>query len=242
VPQRRPAKAERGTLHTEQPEQAALQDSFDTPQSSAFILQRSALKERIPPPLRALLSAPVPLLKLLTPPFLISCGAALLIPYLSLFYRERFGVSNTTLGLVFACLDLATGAALLVAPLIAGRLGKMPAVVLTRALALPFTLLMGFAPDLAFSAGAALARVALFNMAAPLYDAFAMERSEEDARPFVIGLLGAAYSIGYVVGPGLSALVQERYGFGPIFVATTALYALSVLLTWLFFVRGVGDR
>ncbi|MEN9935283.1 MAG: hypothetical protein RLZZ387_1862 [Chloroflexota bacterium] len=190
--------------------------------ASSFILQRSSFSVLVP---------------LLLPPLLISCGAALLIPYLNLFYRERFGVGNTTLGLIFAGFDIATGAALLAGPAIARRIGKMPTVVLTRALALPFTLLMGFAPLLGISAGAALARVVLFNMAAPLYDAFAMERAAPESRPLAIGLIGGAYSAGYLFGPALSALVQERYGFGPIFVATTALYALSVLVTWWLFVR-----
>lgn len=177
---------------------------------------------------------------LLVPPLLISFGAALLVPYLNLFFAERFGLGGAALGVVFAGFDIATGAALLAGPAISRRLGKMPTVVLTRALALPFTLLIGFAPGLWLAAGAALARVALFNMAAPLYDAAAMERTEEARRPLVIGLIGGAYSAGYLVGPAISALVQERYGFGPLFVATTALYALSVLAAWWFFVRGRG--
>jgi MFS family permease len=173
------------------------------PRPQATPRRRVTLLERLPPALRELLRSPGPLARLLVPPVLISFGAALLIPYLNLFYRERFGVSNTTLGLIFAAFDLATGAALLAGPALARRFGAMPTVVLTRALALPLTLLMGFAPELGVSAAAALGRVALFNMAAPLYDTVAMERTDAAARPFVIGMLGGAYSAGYLVGPAL---------------------------------------
>jgi MFS family permease len=96
---------------------------------------------------------------------------------------------------------------------------------------------LGAASDLWLAIIAALARVVAFNMAAPLYDAYAMEQTEERARPFMIGLLGAAYSAGFLIAPLISTFVQERYGFGPLFVATAALYALSVLATWRFFDR-----
>ena len=107
--------------------------------------------------------------------------------------------------------------------------------VVTRAVGIPLLLLLGAASDLWLAIIAALARVVAFNMAAPLYDAYAMEQTEERARPFMIGLLGAAYSAGFLIAPLISTFVQERYGFRPLFVATAALYALSVLATWRFF-------
>jgi MFS family permease len=182
-------------------------------------------------------SLPKQLPQLLIPPLLVSCGAALLIPYLNLFFAERYRIGNVALGVIFAAFDIATGVALLAGPALSRRIGKMPTVALTRALALPFTLLIGFAPGLGLAAGAALVRVVLFNMAAPLYDAAALERTDEQARPLMVGLLGAAYSAGYLAGPLISVWVQERYGFAPLFVATTLIYALSVAAVWWFFVR-----
>jgi MFS family permease len=192
---------------------------------------------RLPAPWRALLHRPWPLLMLLIPPFLISWGAALLIPYLNLFFKQRFAVADATLGLIFAGLNVATGVAALIGPLLSIRIGKIRTVALTQALSIPFLLTLGFAPLLGVVVGAALARQALFNMGAPLYDAFAMERTAEDLRPTVIGLINGAYSIGYLAAPTISTFVQERYGFGPLFVATTVCYGLAVLANYWFFVR-----
>lgn len=190
---------------------------------------------RLPTPLRALLRKPALVAKLLLPPFLISWGAALLIPYLNLYFRERFGLDNRALGALFAGFDVATGLASLTGPALAARLGKMRAVAITRAIGVPLLLILGAASDLWLAIAAALARVVAFNMAAPLYDAYAMEQTEESARPFMIGLLGAAYSVGFLIAPLISTFVQERYGFGPLFIATATLYALSVAVTWWFF-------
>lgn len=204
----------------------------DAPTWLAFARQWFML---LPAPLRALLRQPMLTVKLLLPPFLISWGAALLIPYLNLYFRERFGLDNRALGALFASFDVATGLASLTGPTLAARLGKMRTVAVTRAIGVPLLLILGAASDLWLAIAAALARVVAFNMAAPLYDAYAMEQTEESARPFMIGLLGAAYSAGFLVAPLISTFVQERYGFGPLFVATATLYALSVAVTWWFF-------
>ena len=183
---------------------------------------------------------PGPLLRLLTPPLLISCVAALLIPYLNLFFKERFALPDSTLGLIFAALGVTTGLIALAGPALSARIGKIRTVALTQALSIPFLLILGFVPWLGVAVGAALGRAALFNMGAPLYDAFAMERTDEAARPAVIGLINAAYSAGYLVGPLISTLVQARYGFAPLFIATAICYGLAVLAYSWFFVRAMG--
>jgi MFS family permease len=195
------------------------------------------LASLVPPIWRDLARQPVPLLKLLASPALISIGAALLIPYLNLYFKRRFAVSDQSLGLIFAGLGVCTGAAALAGPVLSARLGKIRTVVLTEALALPFLALLGFAPLLGVAVGAALARAALFNMGAPLYDAFVMERSDEAARPTVIALINGAYSIGYAGAPLISTHIQDVYGFGPLFVATTVCYILAVLVKYWFFIR-----
>ena len=170
-------------------------------------------------------------------PLLISCGAALLIPFLNIYFRRRFGASDEVLGLIFAAIGIATGAATLAAPLLSRRLGKMGSVVLTQALAIPCLLLLGLAPALWLAVTIALLRGALMNMASPLYDAYAMERSPEAARPIVIGLINGSFAVGYVVGPNVSVMVQQSYGFGPLFVATAAFYACAAIANWLIFLR-----
>lgn len=184
-----------------------------------------------------MLRQPGPLVRLLVPPALISLGAALLIPYLNLFFKERFDVDDVALGAIFAALGLATGLSALAAPAVSARLGKIRTVALAQLLSIPFLMLLGFAPLLGVAVGAALLRGALFNMGSPLYDAFAMERSSPAARPTVIGLINAAYAGGYIVAPPISTRVQERFGFAPLFVATALCYAAAVAATYWFFLR-----
>lgn len=188
--------------------------------------------------LRSLLAA----LRFTVSPLLISCGAALLIPFLNIYFRQRFETPDALLGLIFAAISVATGLATLAAPAISSRLGKMGSVILTQTLAIPCLLLLGAAPTLWLAVSIAVARGALMNMASPLYDAYAMERSPEPARPMVIGLINGAFSLGYIVGPTISVDVQANYGFGPLFLATAACYSLAALANYLIFLRPARTR
>ena len=87
-----------------------------------------------------------------------------------------------------------------------------------------------------FGGGASLQTACTFLSADE--DALAMERTEEAARPTVIGLINGANTAGYLVAPAISAWVQARYGFGPLFVVTAICYLLAALANYWFFVRG----
>jgi predicted MFS family arabinose efflux permease len=80
-----------------------------------------------------------------------------------------------------------------------------------------------------------LVRGALMNMVAPLFDAFALEQTRETEHGAVNSIRNLAWNAGWAVGPYLSGLVQQRWGFAPLFVNTAVLYALAILLTWIFF-------
>ena len=73
------------------------------------------------------------IVKLLLPNAIISVGAALLIPYMNVFFRERHHVPDETLGVIFALSSVVTGVATLAAPLLARRFGKVRSVALAQA-------------------------------------------------------------------------------------------------------------
>jgi predicted MFS family arabinose efflux permease len=209
-----------------------------TPARSRLATMLAPLARRLPEPWRSVLSDPLPLVLLLLPPLVISLGAALLIPYLNIFFVERYQAPTSTLGLVFALSDIAAGLAMLAAPLLAARLGKIGAITLTQLLSIPFLLLSGFAPGLLTAGAALVLRAGLFNLGVPLYDAFAMERSPPAARPIAIGLVNGAYAAGYLVAPTISTSVQQTLGFAPLFVATACCYGVAGILMLALFGSG----
>lgn len=174
---------------------------------------------------------------------LVGFGAAILIPYMNVFFKVRFNISDSLLGLLFSLGSLLIGIASVMGPWLSTRLGgKIRAVVAAQSASLAFLLMTGFAPFLWLSSIGYLLRMALMNMSAPLFSAFCMEQTPEHHQGFVNSTLNISWNIGWAVGPFISGIVQERYGFTPLFIATSILYFLAISLAWAFFKNTEKNR
>ena len=208
----------------------------------AFIQEsRTAKKEEpgqsveVKPSLWKTLSRPLTL-KLALPNLAIGLGAATLVPYFNVFFAERFHMGDSTLGILFSAGSLATGVACIIGPRLVGNLGgKVRTVVLGQAASLGFLLMIGFSPWPWLAVIGFIARGALMNMVAPLFDAFALEQSHETEHGAVNSIRNLAWNVGWTVGPYISGVVQQNYGFSPLFVSTAILYGIGISLTWIYF-------
>ena len=185
------------------------------------------------------LSNPRMAVRIFLPNIIISLGAAILIPYMNLFFKETFPISDRTLGTIFAVSSVVTGTATLASPLLAARWGRIRALVFTQLASIPFLLTIGFTPFAWMAAIAFWVRAALMNMGGPLYEAFAMEQVLERERATISGLMGMSWNIGWTIGPYLSGYMQAdpKIGFQPIFLITCAFYVLAAILSKVFFQR-----
>jgi MFS family permease len=177
------------------------------------------------------------ILRMCLPNLLIGFGAALLIPYLNLFFRQRFSTSDSMLGVIFSVSAVFTGLATLLAPRVSQRLGsKIRAVIVTQSGSLVFLLLLGFIPFFPAAAAAFFLRAGLMNMSVPLYSAFTMEKAPLGKQGVVSSVLQMAWQAGWTVGPLLSGFVQSRWGFTPLFLATSLFYAMAISVFWKYFI------
>jgi len=175
-------------------------------------------------------------LKLAIPNLIIGFGAAILIPYMNVFFVERYQLPDSQLGVLFSLSALLTALGTVAGPRLAVRLGsKIKAIVSTQSVSLIFLMLLGFSPYLILAEIGFLMRGMLMNMAAPLYSAFAMEQTPARVRGTVNSVVELSWMVGWAVGPYISGVVQESYGFTPLFLATGVMYALSIILTRVFF-------
>jgi MFS family permease len=181
--------------------------------------------------------------RIIGPNVIISMGAAILIPYMNLFFKEIFPISDRVLGTLFAVSSVITGLATLASPILADRWGRIRSLVFTQLASIPFLLLIGFSGSFWVSGVAFWVRAALMNMGNPLYNAFAMEQVQERERATVSGLMGMSWNLGWTIGPFLSGYMQEHpnIGFQPIFVITCVLYIVASLLEKAFF-QQIDDR
>lgn len=188
-------------------------------------------------PLKQLFSRGI-LWKLAIPNVLIGIGAGILMPYLNVFYVERFHLQDKQLGVLFSLASLLIGVASLIGPRLAVLLkGKIRTVVITQGLSFVFLVVMGFSPVGWLSQGAYLIRSMLMNMASPLFSAFSMEQFSRDEQGKANSIMNNSWTIGWAIGPYISGIIQQQSGFTPLFIMTTLLYAFSTLMVWIFFGR-----
>ena len=181
------------------------------------------------------LSNPKLMAKILIPQVLLGFGGGLLFPFLNLFYKQRFRVSDGALGWIFGVMEIIVALMVLGGGALAERHGKIRSLLVARTLATPLLLVMGFVPSLSVTVAAHWLGRGLFRLGGPLYKAFAMEQFDEGERATGSSLLQMVWDFGGAVGPYASGLMQVRVGLGPVFVATTMLYALSLGCVYRFF-------
>jgi MFS family permease len=178
---------------------------------------------------------PAMLGKLILPMLITSIGAGLIMPFMNVFFRQVHHQPDPVIGSLFAWGSLAMGIGLLLAPALADRYGKIQVVVVTQALSIPFLIMLGFSPWFWLSALAYYFRLALMNMSSPVYQTFVMEHVEPEARATVASLTSMSWNFGWAFSPMISGWLQVNYGFGPAFMGTICLYAISIFMYWKFF-------
>lgn len=176
--------------------------------------------------------------KLLGPSALISFGAGAMVVFFQLFFNLRFNLSPGKIGPLFAFSALVTGAATLVSPILAKRLGKVRTVVATQMASIPFLLLLAYSYNLAAVTTAYYVRNALMNMSSPVQQTFVLEQVQEGQRATLTSLSAMLGSLGRAgLGPIVSGYLQVKSGFTPAFTMTTVCYVISTGMFYLFFRR-----
>lgn len=146
-------------------------------------------------------------------------GFGIVVPILGR-YAERFGASGVEVGLMFATFSVAQ---MIFAPIlgrVSDRIGRKPVIifslvgtavgsVVTGAAGALWVLFLGRAIDGASGASVAVAQGAIADIAPP------------EQRAKLIGMLGAAFGVGFVVGPALGGLAALGGPHVPFYVAGT---------------------
>jgi predicted MFS family arabinose efflux permease len=163
-------------------------------------------------------------------------GAALLIPYLNVFLRGKFDISDNLLGLIFSLSSLLVFVGSMISPwLVRMTRSRIIPTVMTQSTSLVFLFMLGFSPFQWLAVVSLLFRTVLMQMSMPLLDNYSMLVSQPEQQGAIASVRAIGWQMGQVVGIFISGFVQTRFGFSPIFITTGLLYALSITLTWVYF-------
>jgi predicted MFS family arabinose efflux permease len=168
-------------------------------------------------------------------------GAGSFLPFVNLFFVDRYGVPFSALGLLLGVLAVAGSLGALVhGRFVAARLGAVRSIVLVELLSLPFALVAGFTGALPIAVGALAVRHFLMFGASGTVNAFQLSSFTPAERAGANAITALAWSAANAVGAILSGAIRVRLGpdgFTVNIVTLVVAYGLAALLTWRLFAR-----
>ncbi|HLU21351.1 MAG TPA: MFS transporter [Bacillaceae bacterium] len=168
----------------------------------------------------------------------IGLGSGLVIPYLNLYFADRFQASNSSIGLIIALGQTATAIAMFIGPAVVRKIGEVKAVVFLQMASLPFLLLTAFTNNLILATIGFLFRQALMNAGNPIQMSLMMGKVDNSVKGFANSVNQMVFQLGWAfMGPismGLVATYGAYHGYAFVFSITCILYFIAS--TYFYFV------
>ena len=174
-------------------------------------------------------------LRLILPAALVGLGAGLIIPFMNLYFRDRFGLTEGEIGALFGVMQGFMVVGNLFGPAVSRRMGLVGGVVATQLASVPFMIVLALSGSFPLVAAAFFLRSGLMNMNQPLASHFAMEVVPRRDHAVTNSLLSLAWFLAWSISADIGGALIERRGYtGPLLIAA-ALYVAASILYWIFF-------
>jgi len=194
----------------------------DREQTTASIFQRARTKGPL-------------LFRLTFPYFVIGTGAGMVIPFLNLYFRDRFGMEPMAIGFYYGLVQTSMLLGVLLGPYLARRWGMIHTVVYTELASLPFMVILAFSFNLQVAVGAFVIRGALMNMGIPIANNYMMERVGASDRALANGMGMLAWTSSWAFATWLGGALIEHIGYTvPLLIAAGLYLTSSILYFWFF--------
>ncbi|WP_042143312.1 MFS transporter [Paucisalibacillus sp. EB02] len=172
---------------------------------------------------------------------IIGFGSGLVIPYLNLYFADRFAASNSVIGLIISLGQAATTVAMFIGPLVVKKVGEVRAVVYLQLSSLPFLLLTAYTENLLLASLGFLFRQALMNAGNPIQSSLMMSKVDDSVKGLANSINQMVFQLGWaLMGPVSTSIVMvygAYWGYAHVFSITAGLYLVGSLYFFIVFRR-----
>jgi MFS family permease len=179
--------------------------------------------------------------KLLVSAALVGLGAGLVIPFLNLYFHDRFGQESDAIGRIFAVSQALTAVGFVCGPVLARRFGMVRTAAGSELLSIPFFAILAFTYRLEVAVVAFWLRGALMNMNQPVSRNFAMEIVAPHEQALTNALVESTWTAAWMVSTLVGGWFIEKHGFEIPMIIAVGLY-LAASSLYLYFFRDVERR
>lgn len=176
---------------------------------------------------------------------LIGFGSGLVIPYLNLYFSDRFSASTTSIGFIISLGQAATALAMFIGPWVVKKVGEVKAVVFLQLASLPFLLLTAYTNHLWIAALGFLFRQALMNAGNPIQMSLMMSKVNDSMKGLANSVNQMVFNLGWaLMGPVSTGIVVQYgayWGYAYVFTITATLYLIGSLYFFIVF-KGISTK
>ncbi|MED3573766.1 MFS transporter [Cytobacillus praedii] len=170
---------------------------------------------------------------------LIGVGAGLVIPYLNLYFADRFSASNSAIGFIISMGQAATAIAMIIGPMVVRKFGEVKAVVILQLSSLPFLLMTAYTESLWLAAIGFLFRQALMNAGNPIQMSLMMSKVGDSMKGLANSVNQMVFNLGWaIMGPVSTGIVIKYgayWGYAVVFTITASLYLVGSVYFFIVF-------
>jgi MFS family permease len=174
-------------------------------------------------------------MRLFLPYFIVGLGAGLIIPFLNLYFRDRFNQPPDKIGLFYMAVNATMLLGILAGPVLVKKMGMVRTLVSTQLLSLPFMVVLAYTYSVELAFAAFLIRGALMNMGQPIGTNFGMEMVGEHEHALVNALFMVGWNSSWMISAVIGGRLIEKYGYTLPLMITVGLYIISSILYYIFF-------
>lgn len=167
--------------------------------------------------------------------FIVGLGAGLIIPFLNLYFRDRFDQPPDRITFFYFLAHLVMLVGIMIGPIMAKKIGLVRAVVTAQLSSIPFMLILSYSDFLPLVLLAFVLRAGLMNIGVPIITNLAMELSEKSEQGLVSALLIVAWTSALMVSSAFGGVLIEHYGYTVTINITIVIYLLSTLIFYSLF-------
>lgn len=163
--------------------------------------------------------------------FIDRLGGAMLFPFFTLYLTRKFGISMTTVGLIFGLFSLSGVIGAIVGGALTDRLGRKRMLLVGLVFSALTSVLMGVITELPLFILATLLVGLLADAAGPAQQALVADLLPEDKRTSGFGILRVVFNLAVVIGPLIGGLLATQ-SYLLLFVADAITSLITAVIVY----------
>jgi len=169
------------------------------------------------------------------PSTLVAIGAGLIVQFISLYFRDVFHSSDTSIAFYRALQSVVMPVGILLAPVLAEKFGKVNTIVITELISIPFMIVLALTGNISLAVPAFILRAAFMNMSHPVSSTLVMELCEKEQQGMLNAILSITWGLSWAFSAWVFGQLDQETVFRLSFFLAAGLYLISAVLYYFFF-------